>query len=281
MLLANMALSQSDTTPPELVNFQVSESCIDVSNNSVDVLFTVEATDNLIGIDKVLVLVFSPNNNVRSSFLSLVSGTIQNGTFEGIITFDNADADGVHTFYLDIEDLAGNCSEYSEIDLSNLGFQESINISNLPNCFHTDINTIEISDSNHGLVYYQTNNICNRVSVANDGTLNVNSISCNTSSTDMSIACGNLYIDSTSPRLVLKSPNNNCWKIILDSTGNISTESTNCISGNSNTIVNGDIVFDNHILNQGVIMKTSNTTCAKLILNSSAQLENQIICCPN
>ena len=117
--------------------------------------------------------------------------------------------------------------------------------------------------------------------MADDGTLTVATIPCTTSSTDFIISCGSLYINSTNPRLVLKSPNNNCWKLHLDSIGNISTQPTNCMSGNSNTIVSGDIVFDNHLLNQGVVLKTSNNTCGKLILNSSTQLENQIICCPN
>ena len=273
--------TNSDTTPPELVNFQVSESCIDVSNNSVDVVFTVDATDDLSGIDQVLLLVFSPNNNVNSLSLNLVSGTINNGTFESTISFDNTDIDGVHTFFLILEDSAGNESEFSDTDLTNLGFQGTIRVSNQPTCVSTDINTIEVSESNYGLVYYQSNNNCHRINVADDGTLTVATIPCTTSSTDFIISCGSLYINSTNPRLVLKSPNNNCWKVHLDSIGNISTQPTNCMSGNSNTIVSGDIVFDNHLLNQGVVLKTSNNTCGKLILNSSTQLENQIICCPN
>ena len=126
VLQSAFIFAQNDTIPPSLVNFQSSETCIDVTSSSVSIDLTVEATDNLLGVNSVLAFVRSPNNSINSAALNLVSGTPQNGIFGATMTFDTTTVEGTHEFELHLTDVAGNFVIIDQSDLSNMGFQDTL-----------------------------------------------------------------------------------------------------------------------------------------------------------
>jgi len=272
----------SDTSPPVLVDFTVSEQCIDVTNNSVDVIFTAEITDDISGVASILVLSFPPINNPEAISLNLISGTVQDGVFQGTLNYDATAIDGYHHFNVFLEDAAGNFIDlvFQDGDLLNLGFQDYISVTNQVNFFHTQMNTIQIASKDHGLVFKEASGDCKRLSVDNVGTLMLSNIPCAPTGKDVCLDIGNVFIDALNPNLILKAPNNNCWKILYDTQGGMTTVSTSCVTTNANIIQDGDIYFNESSIVQGVVVKESNTSCYKLGLDVNGQLESRAVCCP-
>ena len=277
--LANLGLqdtlkllnSNSDTIPPQLINFQISEDC-------EDVFLSVDAIDNFSGISQINATFSNTSDSTTTSF-NFVSGTIQNGIFESIIAKDSFTITDTYCIAINIQDLVGNSMTYDDVDLSNLGLPNKFNLNNEVICYHTKKNTVELTDNSKGLVYVEGNS-CNRVTVENDGSLAVNSINCTSTGKDVRLECGDLYIESLTPRLIMKSPNNSCWLLDIASNGQVATQSTSCNSANANTVVDGDIIFDYPNAAKGVLLKTSTNSCSRLVIQN-----NQLIaigaCCPD
>ena len=279
MALANLGLqdtlkllnSNSDTIPPQLINFQISEDC-------EDVFLSVDAIDNFSGISQINATFSNTSDSTTTSF-NFVSGTIQNGIFESIIAKDSFTITDTYCIAINIQDLVGNSMTYDDVDLSNLGLPNKFNLNNEVICYHTKKNTVELTDNSKGLVYVEGNS-CNRVTVENDGSLAVNSINCTSTGKDVRLECGDLYIESLTPRLIMKSPNNSCWLLDIASNGQVATQSTSCNSANANTVVDGDIIFDYPNAAKGVLLKTSTNSCSRLVIQNN-QLVAIGACCPD
>ena len=118
-----------------LINFQVSESCITLDTSAVDVVFTVEATDNLSGLSSAIVFLFPPNFGItnfstESAILNLISGTSQNGIYEGTIQLSTSIVSGIHEIELHMQDTASNLVVIDSLQLNNLGFQSELKVVN-------------------------------------------------------------------------------------------------------------------------------------------------------
>jgi len=252
--------SNSDIIPPQLINFQISEDCENVFLN-------VDAIDNFSGIAQIVATFTSTSDTTTASF-NIVSGTIQNGIFESTIKKDSFTTTDIYCIAINIHDLVGNSMTYDDVDLSNLGLPNKFSPNNPVICYHTKINTVELTNSLKGLVYVEGNS-CNRVTVENDGSLSVNTISCTSTGKDLRLECGDLYIESLTPRLVMKSPNNSCWLLEIDSNGQVTTQSTTCSTANANIVVNGDLIFDYPCEAKGVLLKSSTNSCCKLVIQNN------------
>ncbi len=117
-----------DAAAPQLAGLDVSPAQIDTSQSAKDVTFTVQATDNLSGVDPAAseVEVFSPAGAPRgSSSLELVAGSPTDGSYEATITVPRLAVQGDWTVALTLADDAGNSHHFSSAALVSGGFPGS------------------------------------------------------------------------------------------------------------------------------------------------------------
>ncbi|MEO8092827.1 MAG: calcium-binding protein [bacterium] len=114
-----------DSAAPQLVGFDVSPAQIDTSQSAKDITFTLQATDNLAGLDPAAseVEVFSPAGAPRgqASFV-LVAGTPTDGTYEATVTVPRLAAQGTWAVALTLVDTVGNHHAFSTAGLIADGF---------------------------------------------------------------------------------------------------------------------------------------------------------------
>lgn len=124
--------TNSDYESPELINFTISETCIDIGTSAVDVTFSAHLSDNMSGVDKVFMTYLTPSNLQSSYVMPLVSGDSLNGTYELTITYDSNDIDGVYTYGLITDDYFNNSLTYNVYnrELLSAGHQDSLKLIN-------------------------------------------------------------------------------------------------------------------------------------------------------
>lgn len=111
-------VSNQDTTPPALRWFTFSPPVVDITNGPATVNVTARATDDLSGVQYVVVYFDSPSlQQGTSGFLQLTSGTDQDGVFTGSITFPQYGELGTHLAHVEVGDKSGNVQKYSAKDL--------------------------------------------------------------------------------------------------------------------------------------------------------------------
>jgi hypothetical protein len=122
---------------------------VDVTNNPANVNITVQATDDLSGVDFVNVGWASPSGkNSVGGTLSLTSGTGLNGTWTLTATVARFVEPGTWNItYLVMEDSVGNASYYYPADLQALGFSTTLQV--------VDGTSVSLGTSSNPSVYGQ------------------------------------------------------------------------------------------------------------------------------
>ncbi len=131
-ILFTLHLFSQDTTPPELASFELSPQVIDVTDGPQIVTFTVEATDDMSGVNNILVWMDLPDGGFEiAGGGTLISGTILDGVWEMTESFSEFTDPGIATVnQITLVDLAGNTFSYGYDDLVNLGFDLDFEIIN-------------------------------------------------------------------------------------------------------------------------------------------------------
>ena len=122
----------ADTTPPEIASFVLSPQVIDVTDGTQIVTFTVGATDDMSGVDNILIWIELPDGSFElAGNETLISGTIQDGVWELSESFTEFTDPGIATInQITFVDLEGNNISYGYNDLLNLGFDLDFEIIN-------------------------------------------------------------------------------------------------------------------------------------------------------
>src|SRR4051794_15785842 len=104
--LVEPAVAASDTTPPHLVAFSFT-SAVDVSASPQTVTVNATITDDT-NVNLAFVQFTGPDSKVVSASLSLISGTIQNGTYRATVTIPRFVQGGIWKASLTLRDGLGN-----------------------------------------------------------------------------------------------------------------------------------------------------------------------------
>ncbi len=122
----------ADTNPPEIGSFELSPEVIDVTDGPQTVTFTVGATDDMSGVNNVLVWMDLPDGGFEiAGGGTLISGTILDGVWEMTESFSEFTDPGIATVnQITLVDLSGNTFSYGYDDLVNLGFDLDFEIIN-------------------------------------------------------------------------------------------------------------------------------------------------------
>ncbi len=124
--------AQVDVSPPQLTSLVISPSTVNVSPSAEMVTFTIQANDDLSGIQYVFSGINLPNGNSQSFNASLISGTVLNGTWQGTFTVPQYSQPGIASVSLSLCDSLANCITYYNADLMTNGFDHEFEITNLP-----------------------------------------------------------------------------------------------------------------------------------------------------
>jgi hypothetical protein len=119
-----MALAQSDTTPPQLVEFEFTPQTIEVSTKAQIVAVRARATDDASGLASICVRFRSPSGRgQRDSCLNRISGDQVNGERQNEIRFPRFSESGMWRLnYVSLSDQAGNGRSLGSSELETLGF---------------------------------------------------------------------------------------------------------------------------------------------------------------
>jgi hypothetical protein len=112
-----------DVTPPNLVDFSFSPTTIDTSASDATVTVSAHLTDSESGVAVSGVLFQHPGTGQQGFFyFSLIAGTPNDGTYEGVATFPKFSASGTWKVLLGAQDNIGNYYYWFENELMALGF---------------------------------------------------------------------------------------------------------------------------------------------------------------
>jgi hypothetical protein len=116
-------LAQQDTTPPTLVSFDFSPTQVDTTSAPANVTVTFHVTDDLSGYSYGDIHFQSPSGQViATSLLYRVSGTAQDGVYQGTLTVAAFSEPGTWTVIgVALEDAVNNFVTYSAAQLQSLG----------------------------------------------------------------------------------------------------------------------------------------------------------------
>jgi hypothetical protein len=126
-LFSNVLSGQNN--PPILNNFTVSESCIDVSNNTTNVTYSANITESEGEIALVVLIYSAPN---ESSGAYELTSTSSGGDYEITVSYGNSFIQGEYHFGLIAVDYFNNFFNYNlyNRDLFSAGFQDSLKLIN-------------------------------------------------------------------------------------------------------------------------------------------------------
>ena len=135
MTTSSSIAQDSDTTPPQLVNFSFSPSTVDVSDGPQTITATFEVTDDLAGVSYAWVMFRSPSN-IQYQYLyanTLTSGDTLNGTLEGTLAIPQFSENGTWTVTsVGLWDLTGNNTYIDNTTLQSLGFPTALIVTSNP-----------------------------------------------------------------------------------------------------------------------------------------------------
>jgi hypothetical protein len=135
LLPLTIVLAQEvDTTPPQLVDFSLSPTSIDVSASPQTITATLRVTDNLSGTVNVQVQFRSPSGGQFQSIVGqLVAGNRQDGTFQGSLSFPQFSENGMWSITnIFLSDLTGNFNSISTAVLQGRGLPTVLNVVSNP-----------------------------------------------------------------------------------------------------------------------------------------------------
>lgn len=123
----------SDVTPPTLTAISFSPSSINTIPAPQTVTITATTTDDLSGVSFIYVTFSAPTSGQSHYvFLSRISGTSLNGTYQGTIQFPQFGEAGTWKLFVEMRDLAGNYIDLQSADLQAKGFPTSLTVQSTP-----------------------------------------------------------------------------------------------------------------------------------------------------
>lgn len=118
-----------DVAPPDLTDFKLDNSFVDISSNSRIVTVTLRMSDAQAGVRSVDVNFSRPDDDyLYPVSMHLVSGDAKDGIYQGAITFPQNTEPETYNAYVSAYDLLGNSRHLSGESLSTLGFVSTIQI---------------------------------------------------------------------------------------------------------------------------------------------------------
>jgi len=137
-ILNQYSLAQVDTTPPELINLEVTPQMVDTSMGSATIHILIEAQDDISGFGggtgtgngSIDIRSLSGQPVGRGS-LPITGGDNLNPIFEFDLTFPQFSEAGTWNISLVLIDNVFNDSRFSSQDLANLGFPSTINVTSV------------------------------------------------------------------------------------------------------------------------------------------------------
>ncbi len=140
----------SDTTPPTITSFSLSDSTADTTYQSVSITASATITDDLSGVKSATIAYTSPSGqSVAGDFINLVDTS-----FQAQLNFPKNSEAGTWTpSYLYLVDIAGNNTILYPSDLQNLGFNLPITITSVTDTTPPTITSFSLSDSTADTTY--------------------------------------------------------------------------------------------------------------------------------
>ena len=167
ILIATLSLNAADTnivitdtTPPELINLEVSPLAINTSSGTATVSVRIEARDNFTGFGAATgtgngsINIVSPSGQpVGLGSLPITGGTDLEPIFEFDLEFPQFSEQGTWDISLTLIDNLFNSASYSANDLANLGFPSTIEVTSLedstpPQLLNFEITPLSIDTTN-------------------------------------------------------------------------------------------------------------------------------------
>ena len=146
--------SDSDTTPPTLLEFSFTPASIDTSSSDQVVTFNLRASDDLSGLSGVYWYIQHSSGKERSGQARAsqrISGDELDGTYRATVSFPQHSDEGTwHIVNLVAGDNTANHHEYTENELKSLGYQTELVISSNQNGGNGMIWTTPISVASSG-----------------------------------------------------------------------------------------------------------------------------------
>jgi hypothetical protein len=137
-----MVISIQDLTPPQLTSVSLTPSTIDVSNGPQTVTVNLGVKDALSGANFICnpscpgLYVLSPSGHAQKGVvglgLALISGTPQNGMWQGKLTLPQFSEAGAWSIFIGLADAAGNSSNLDSAALKAMGFTNTLNVKSVP-----------------------------------------------------------------------------------------------------------------------------------------------------
>jgi hypothetical protein len=123
--------AQTDTTPPQLASFSFTPTSIDTNGSAQSVAVTARITDDLSGAQSSIGVSFiSPTGRYINGAINRVSGTGNDGTYQGSVVFPRYVEPGAYNVgLLRLYDVVGNYRPLSQSDLASMGFQTALQVS--------------------------------------------------------------------------------------------------------------------------------------------------------
>ena len=152
-------ISQSDETPPRLLDFSFTPSVINVDGNETIVNIGISATDDISGLSEIKVI-FEPTNNGGDKTLRFHNIDGNSSSFSGELDFKNSKT-GDYLIEIMLEDNEKNFISYSSEELNTAGFPSLLKLlsaadSTRPRLIDFSItpDTIEINSTLTSLHYF-------------------------------------------------------------------------------------------------------------------------------
>ncbi len=132
VLGAALAARAQDTIPPVLVTYSFAPASADVTSSDTLLTGSIQATDNLSGLQAAFLAFYSPSGNSRvdcHSSLGSYSGTLTAGTFTCMGVIPRYIETGQWRLqFLSISDMAGNTATYVRDQLAAMGFPTTLTL---------------------------------------------------------------------------------------------------------------------------------------------------------
>jgi hypothetical protein len=118
-----------DATPPELVDFSLDPTEVDVSMGPVTVACTARMTDDISGVDGMYFWFKGPSGQESFVHMALVSGTPNDGVYEGTATFEQYAEEGIwQVDLMTLWDVVGNDIILRTSALQGMGFPTDVSV---------------------------------------------------------------------------------------------------------------------------------------------------------